>query len=332
MKAVVMTAVGGPEVLQVQDVPPPRIERDTEMLVRLKAAGINPIDTKLRKAGTYYPDRMPAILGCDGAGVVEAVGAAVTAYQPGDAVYFCHGGIGGQPGSYAEYAVIDAALVAPKPSRLSFAEAAAVPLVLITAWEALHHQGQLQSGQRVLIHAGAGGVGHVAIQLAKLAGARICTTVGSAAKAAFASGLGAEEAILYREQDFVERTLSWTNGRGVDLAFDTVGGSTFQQTFAAVRVYGILSTLLQPDAGTDWKLARLRNLRIALVLMLSPMFLGLRDHQQRQAAILRHCGQLFDRGDLRIEVSHTLPLEQAAEAHRLLGTGSMQGKVVLSID
>ena len=160
MKAVLMTAPGAPDVLQLQQVDNPAVPvGDTELLVRLKAAGINPIDTKLRKRGTFYPDKMPAILGCDGAGIVEAVGAGVQKFRVGDEVYFCSGGLGDRYGNYAEYTVVEERLVARKPKSISFAEAAATPLVLITAWEALYDRGRLEAGRKVLIHAGAGGVG-----------------------------------------------------------------------------------------------------------------------------------------------------------------------------
>ena len=140
MKAVLMTDVGDPEVLQLQEVPDPTIQQDTEILVRLRAAGVNPIDTKLRRRGTFYPDQMPAILGCDGAGVVEAVGSGVQRFRVGDEVYFCQGGLGSKPGNYAQMVVVDERFVAPKPASLSFI----APLVLITAWESLFDRGRLK--------------------------------------------------------------------------------------------------------------------------------------------------------------------------------------------
>jgi NADPH2:quinone reductase len=300
--------------------------------VRLKAAGVNPIDTKLRARGTYYPERMPAILGCDGAGVVEAVGNGVSRFKPGDAVYFCNGGIGGHPGTYAEYAVVDERFASRKPAVLDFSQAAAAPLVLITAWEALHDRARMTAGQTVLIHAGAGGVGHVAIQLAKAAGCRVLTTVGSAGKADFVRQLGADEAILYRETDFVAAVLGLTQGQGADVVFDTVGGATFNASFAAVRPYGDLVTLLQPGPETDWKVARLRNLRVSQELMLSPMYFGWTEAQQHQAWILEQCAELFEADKLSIRVDRTLPLGEAAEAHRLIEAGGMTGKLVLAID
>jgi len=333
MKAVLMTAAGSPEVLQVQDVQNPGVVPlgETKLLIRLRAAGVNPIDTKLRKRGTFYPDQMPAILGCDGAGVVEAVGACVQRFRVGDEVYFCLGGLGAHQGNYAEYTVVDERFVARKPSSVSFAEAAAAPLVLITAWEALYERGRLEPGERVFIHAGAGGVGHVAIQLAKLKGASVCTTVSSQEKADFVKQLGADHVMFYQQTDFVQAVLDWTEGEGVDLAFDTVGGETFHQTFPAVRVYGDIVTILEPDANTVWKAARMRNLRISLELMLTPMLQGIVAAQQHQAEILEQCAKWIDAGKLKIHVGKTFLLEEAVKAHQLQETGSMTGKIVLLI-
>lgn len=332
VKAVLMTAAGAPDVLQWQDIPTPQIQQPTELLIRLKAAGINPIDTKLRGRGTFYPDQMPAILGCDGAGIVEAVGSGVERFKVGDEVYFCQGGLGGPTGNYAEFTVVDERFVARKPVSLTFAEAAAAPLVLITAWEALFDRCQFQAGQRVLIHAGAGGVGHVAIQLAVLKGAQVCTTVGSESKANFVRQLGAELAILYRETDFVQAVLDWTDGEGVDIALDTVGGANFYQSLEAVKVYGEAVSILEFDAKqANWKTARMRNLRVSQELMLTPMLQGLVAAQQHQADILEQCARLFDQGQLKVCLHRTFPLAEAAEAHRLLEAGSMTGKLVLTI-
>ncbi|MBF2066738.1 MAG: zinc-dependent alcohol dehydrogenase family protein [Calothrix sp. C42_A2020_038] len=330
MKAVVMTASGNSEVLQVQEVPTPSLGSN-ELLVKLKAAGVNPIDTKLRQRGTFFPDKMPAILGCDGAGVVEAVGANVTKFRVGDEVYFCNGGLGGHQGNYAEYTTVDERFAARKPKYASYAQAAAAPLVLITAWEALYERGRLEPGERVLIHAGAGGVGHVAIQLAKLKGASVCTTISSQAKARFARYYGADFTINYKETNFATAVLEWTNGEGVDLAFDTVGGEVLQQSFPAVRMYGDIVTILEPDAKTVWKVARNRNLRISLELMLTPMLQGIAAAQQHQTEILEQCATWIDEGKLTIDVSHELPLADARAAHQLLETGSITGKIVLLI-
>ncbi|MEG4204800.1 zinc-dependent alcohol dehydrogenase family protein [Microcoleus sp. Pol7_A1] len=332
MKAIVFETPGSPSVLQLQDIPAPTIQTETDVLVRLRAAGINPIDTKLRARGTFYPEKTPHVLGCDGAGVVEAVGAGVQSFQVGDEVFFCNGGLGGSRGTYAEFAVVDQRFLALKPAALSFAEAAAAPLVLITAWESLYDRGRLQAGQKVLIQAGAGGVGHVAVQLAKLQGAEVCTTVSSEEKANFVKQLGADLVILYKNTDVVDEVLTWTQGQGVDLAFDTVGGETFYQTIPAVKIYGDLVTILEPDPALgNLTTARMRNLRISLELMLTPMLQSLVEEQEQQAHILQKCARLCDRNLLKIHVSQTFPLEQAQAAHELLETGSVIGKIVLLI-
>ncbi|NUN64286.1 zinc-dependent alcohol dehydrogenase family protein [Pseudanabaena biceps] len=333
MKAVLMTAAGDPNVLQLAEVPEPTIQSPSEIIVRLKAAGINPIDTKLRSHGTFAPDQLPSILGCDGAGIVEAIGAEVTKFKVGDHVYFCNGGLGLKQGNYAELTTIDEKFVAHKPKNISFEEAAAMPLVLLTAWEALYDRGSLSSSvnQNVLIHAGAGGVGHIAIQLAKLRGANVCTTIGSEAKARFVRTLGADLAIAYKQTDFVEAALSWTNDQGVGLAFDTVGGKLIEQTFPAVKIYGDLVTILEPPADISWKVARTRNLRFSFELMLTPMLVGNTDLQINQAQILSEGSALVESGKLSVHVSEVFQLAEAAKAHQLLETGSMTGKIVLAI-
>lgn len=332
MKAVVMTATGGPDVLRVQEVEKPVLHNEHEVLVRLKAAGVNPVDTKLRTKGTYRPNEVPAILGCDGAGVVEAVGMDVTRCRPGDEVWYCNGGIGGPRGNYAEYAVVPEQVIAAKPRNFDFMQAAAAPLVLITAWESLHDRAALRAGQTVLVHAGAGGVGHVAIQLAKAAGCRVITTVSDPKKAEFVTTLGADHAVIYRSDDVVAKVLQLTGGQGVDIAFDTVGGDAFQQCFALTRAYGDVVTLLQPEANVDWKQARLRNLRISLELMLSPMLYGWDAALAHQGWILEQCSALAETGELKIHVAATLAMAEVGQAHRLVDRGAMIGKVVLGID
>ncbi len=332
MKAVVMTAAGGTEVLEMRSLPEPRIRRDSQIKVRLKAAGVNPLDTKLRKRGLFFENALPAILGCDGAGVVTEVGSSVRRFKPGDAVWFCNGGLGGEPGNYAEYTVVEEAAAALKPRSLSFVEAAAAPLVLITAWEALYDRARLKPGQTVLVHGGAGGVGHVAIQLARLAGARVCTTVGTMENAKLARGLGAEEIILYSKRDFVVAVREWTQGEGVSVALDTIGGEVFRRTMGVVAHYGDLVTLLDPGSGVSWKEARNRNLRIGFELMLTPMLADFPEARRHQVIILEQCARWFDEGRLKIHVSRTFPLEQAGAAHALLETGHMTGKAVLTME
>ena len=330
MKAVLMTEVGGPEVLQIQDIDQASISSPTELLIRLKAASVNPVDTKLRQ-GLYPMDNLPAVLGCDGSGIVKAIGAEVSKFQVGDKVYFFHGGIGPTQGNYAEFKTVEECFVAKKPESLNFTEAAAAPLVLLTAWESLYDRAQIKSGQNVFINAGAGGVGHVAIQLAKIAGANVCTTVSSDEKAGFVKSLGADMTINYKEQDFVEAIMDWTNGKGADIVMDNVGGEWIEKSFSAVAHYGHLVTLLQPDKETDWTVARQRNVAIHLEIMLSPLLFDLKDAQKHQTFILEECARYFDEGKLRIHVSKSMPLAEAATAHTNIETGTTTGKIVLTI-
>ena len=332
MKTVVTTAPGGPEVLKLQERPDPVLSRDTDVLVRVKAAGVNPVDAKMRAKPNAYPVPLPPVLGCDGAGVIEAVGRSVKDLKPGDEVYYCQAPHHERLGNYAERALVDYRLAAKKPKRLGFAEAAAAPLVLITAWEALHDRVEIKPWHKLLVHAGAGGVGHVALQLARIAGTETCTTVGSKEKAEFVRSLGASRVVHYKDENFVPAVLDWTGGKGADIAFDTVGGKTLADSFTAVRVYGDVVTLLQPGPEVDWGVPRVRNQRLALEIMLTPVFCGLTEAMAHQGEILRRGAELFASGALRVHVDATFPLEHAAAAHARLASGQAKGKIVLTVD
>ena len=332
MKAIQMLAPGGPEQLQYGEVAEPQLQDPRQVKVRLQAAGVNPVEAKLRSRGLLYPDALPAILGCDGSGVVAETGAAVTRLRVGDEVWFCNGGLGGAPGNYAEYCLVDEADARRKPASLSFSQAAAAPLVLITAWEALYDRAGLQEGQTVLVQGGAGGVGHVAVQLARLRGARVCATVGSEAGARLVKILGAERVVRHDQEDFVAAVADWSGGRGVDVALDIMGGAVFQRSLAAMAHYGTLVTLLDPGPDVDWKEARNRNLRIGFELMLTPLLGGLPDARAHQGEILDQCGRWCDEGRLHIEVAKAFPLHEAAAAHCAIETGHTHGKLVLVME
>ncbi|HUX90868.1 MAG TPA: zinc-dependent alcohol dehydrogenase family protein [Gallionellaceae bacterium] len=332
MHAILMTAAGPADVLQLREMPQPQLPSAQHIRVKLAAAGINPLDTKLRSKPAYYPDQLPAILGCDGAGVVEAVGGDVSRFKLGDAVYFCNGGIGDEPGNYAEYTTVHEDYVAAKPAKLSMPESAALPLVLITVQEALIDRANLQAGQTILIHAGAGGVGHIAVQIARNLGARVAVTVSDEHKTAIAKDFGAEKIIDYRRHDFVQEVLAWSEGKGADVVFDTVGGDTFLRSMNAVRYGGKLVSLLStPLSLADSQLARLRNLSLCYELMLAPQLMKMHDERVRQRRILELGAQLVDAGKLEVLVSKTLPLADAAEAHRLIEQGGVSGKIVLTM-
>ncbi|MDO9054002.1 MAG: zinc-dependent alcohol dehydrogenase family protein [Gallionella sp.] len=333
MKVILMTAAGDASVLQSCDIALAELASPYHLRVKLAAAGVNPLDCKLRSKPAYYPDQLPAILGCDGAGIVEQTGSLVTRFKVGDAVFFCNGGLGDEPGNYAEYTTLHEEYCAAAPANIPLQDSAALPLVCITVWEALIERAQLQAGQTLLIHAAAGGVGHIAVQLAHHLGARIAVTVSDTKKAGLAQALGAEKIIYYKEQDFVQETLNWTEGKGVDVVFDTVGGDTFLKSLHAARIGGkIVSILATPLSLADAQLARLRNLSLCFELMLTPQIMKLHEERIRQRRILEQCAALVEKGELGVLITHRFPLKQAAAAHRLIEAGGMTGKIILTMD
>lgn len=330
MKAILMTAIGDADVLTLQDIKEPEITEATQIKIKLEAAGVNPVDTKIRRNGVFYDHALPAVLGCDGAGIVVATGTKANKFKTGDKVWFCHGGLGREQGNYAEYTVIDERWVSLSPKIFSFTEAAASPLVLITAWGALFDRGGLQQGQTVLIHAGAGGVGHVAIQLAKLKGATVITTVSSEQKAEFVKSLGADEAIIYTQKGFADTVNDLTKGKGADLVFDTVGATVFKESISVTAHFGRLVTLLDPGELNLGE-ARMRNLLIGFELMLTPMLRDLLEARDKHVEILNQCAQWADNGLLKPHISKQLSMTEAAVAHKLIEAGHTTGKIVLSV-
>jgi NADPH2:quinone reductase len=262
---------------------------------------------------------------------VEAVGPLVRRFKPGDAVCFCNGGIGSEPGTYAEYAVVPSGQLVRKPEGVDFHQAAALPLVAITLWESLYERARVRPGEHVLIHAGAGGTGHIGIQFARLAGAHVATTVSTPAKAALAAELGAELVIAYRERDFVAATHDWTKGRGLDVAFDNVGPEVMQRTFSAMKPYGRVVTLTGTPGDTADGAAYNGNLTIHNVMMLTPMWRGLTARLRRQAELVRRSIDLLANGKLRVAIDQVFPLSEAAAAHRRLESGESTGKIILAM-
>jgi NADPH:quinone reductase len=331
VRAVLMTAVGGPDVLKVADAGEPEVSGPHDVRVRLRAAGVNPTDYKMRSSGTIG-GTLPAVLGWDGAGVVEDTGPAVTRVRSGDEVYFCDGGFGPTPGTYQEIKIVDERYLARKPRRLSFVEAAAAPLVTITAWEAVRERARVSAGQFALVQAGAGGVGHMSVQIGRLAGARVATTVSPGPKADLAASLGAELCIDYTREDVAARVRAWTGADGADVVHDTVGGRTFTACFHLVRPYGDLVSNVE-SRWEDEAITELhnRNLRVSFTWMPAPSVFGWTEHRERQRAILEQAADRFDAGELRVQVGATFPLERAADAHRALEAGQVTGKVVLTM-
>ncbi len=329
IRAVVSTGQGGPEVLHMQDVDLPWPAGPNDVLVELRAAALNPADVWFRQLGAYVQGPHPLVLGHDGMGVVSAVGKAVTMVKPGDRVCFCNGGIGGTMGNYAEAAVVPEWQLAKVPDAIDDHTAAALPLVAITCWESLYDRAGVASGESVLIHGGAGGTGHVAVQLAALRGARVAATVSGEAKARIVRDLGAERAINYRETDFVADALSWSGG--LHVAFDNAGADVLQKTYRAMRPYGRVVSLMGVAPDDADMTAYNLNLTIHQVMMLTPMWKGLDYRLKEQAVIIRKALDLVAQGKLRIRLAERFPLADAAKAHALLESGQAVGKVTLAI-
>jgi NADPH:quinone reductase len=333
MKAVVLIGAGGTDMLKLMEVPDPVLEGPQDVFVRVHAAGINPVDYKLRNAGGFYPDRLPLILGCEGAGVVEEVGEGVTKFNVGDEVFFFNGGMGGDDqGNYAERTVIHEDYLAAKPNSLSMVEAASVPLVWLTAWEALFDRYALQPGNTILIHAGAGGVGYIAIQIAKHAGATVFTTISNLEKAEFCRSIGADYCIHYKEENFAERVLYLTGGKGVDVVFDIVGGQVFADSFSATKIYGHVITLDEINfSKSEAKVAKLRNLSLSYELMLTAMHFKMHDVRVRQTSMLENAARLIDAGRIKVVVNNVFSLDEIDLAHRIVESGHSIGKTVAKI-
>ena len=299
-----------------------------QVLVRIAASGVNPLDTKIRAGQAAHARHpLPAILGIDLAGTVEAVGPNVTAFRAGDGVYGMTGGVGGVQGSLAEFAAVDAALLAPKPSNLSMREAAALPLIFITAWEGLVDRAKVQAGQKVLVHGGAGGVGHVAVQLARARGAELFAT-GSARSAAYIKELGAVPIDYAKEtvEDYVTR---YTGGRGFEVIYDTVGGATLDASFGAVKRFGHVVSAL--GWGTH-ALAPLsfRAASYSGVFTLLPLLTG--EGRAHHGDILREATRLVEAGKLRPRLdARRFRLNNVADAHAAVETQSADGKIVVDI-
>jgi NADPH:quinone reductase-like Zn-dependent oxidoreductase len=310
----------------VETVVPGPIAKAGEVLVRIRASGVNPLDTKIRAGQAAHAKQpLPAVLGLDMAGVVEEVGDGVTAFKRGDEVYGMTGGVGGLQGSLAEFVAADARLLAHKPRSLSMREAAALPLSSLTAWEGLVDRAGVHAGQRVLIHAGAGGVGHIAVQIAYAFGAEVFATV-SADKAEIATRFGAT-AIDYKALTAEEYVAKYTGGVGFDVVYDTVGGKTLDDSFASARRYTghVLSSL----GWGSHSLAPLsfRGATYSGVFTLLPLITG--EGRAHHGEILAAAAKLADEGKLRPLLSEErFDASAIGRAHAVVAAGSL-GKVVV---
>ena len=328
MQAQIIHAWGGAERFEAATLPDPT-PGPGEVLVQVAATSVNPADYKLRQAGPPIAPALPAVLGCDVAGRVLAVGDGVAGFAEGDEVYGCVGGVRGMPGCYAEMIAADARLLAPKPASLTLRETAALPLVTITAWEGLARAG-VRAGQSVLVHGGAGGVGHIAIQLAKAWGAEVATTVSSGEKAALARSLGADHTIDYRAEPVDAYVARLTGGKGFDVIYDATGGSDIAASFQAARLNGEVVTIVsQYDANLTPM--HIKGLTLHVVFMLIPMLHDV--DRAEHGRILREAAALADAGKLRPHLDpKRFDLAATADAHRHLEGGHAVGKVVIDVE
>ena len=327
MKAFVIEHFGKPDIFQAIDLAKPKLLPNC-VLIKVAATSVNPADTKIRQGAVadIAPD-FPAVLHGDVAGVVEAVGNNVNTFKVGDEVYGCAGGVKGTGGALAEYMLADVNLIAHKPKSLTMTEAAALPLVSITAWEGLIDRAKVQPGQKVLVYGGTGGVGHIGVQLAKWAGAEVYATVSSKAKAAIALSLGADVTIDYCQTPVAEFVTRHTNGRGFDVVFDTVGNDNLQNAFQAAKSNGtVVSTVSL--SKQDLTLLHAKGLTLHLVYMLIPLLWGI--NRPSHGEILTKIAKLVDEKKIRPEIDNkTFTFSEIAAAHAHLESGKAVGKVVL---
>ena len=319
MKALILKSFGGPQAFELCDVPKP-VPQAGQVLVRVHATSINPLDFQVRRGDYSDLVQLPAITGHDVSGVVEAVGPGVTSFVPGDEVWYTPQIFDGQ-GSYAEYHVAAESIVGKKPAALSHLEAASLTLVGGTAWEALVVRAALRVGETILIHGGAGGVGHVAIQLAKAIGAKVFTTVREA-NSEFARRMGADVVIDYEKEDYVEAILRETAGRGVDVVFDTIGGNTLSRSPDALAQLGRVVSIVD--------ISMPQNLVQAWGKNASYHFVFTRQNRGK----LDELSALIERGQLRPHVGAVYSLADIPLAHARLESpnNGIQGKIAIAIE
>ncbi len=329
MKAMLINAYGEDAVFEAAEVEIPAVKAG-HVLVKIAASSVNTVDTMIRKMGKELPlsPDTPSILGMDFAGTIEEVGHGVKDYSIGDDVYGCVGGLADLPGTLAEYIVGDSNLIAHKPKNLSMREAAALPLVAITAYEGLIRAG-IKQGQKVLVHGGSGGVGHVALQLAMHFGAEVFSTGGGEKQLAFIEQLGATP-INYKTETVEQYVAKHTGGTGFDVVFDSVGGANMTNSFEAAALNGqIASTVALCEL--DLSMAHFKGLSLHVVFMLIPMLHNVK--REEHAKILRNLTQIIESGGLKPVLDEKrYSLEKVGQAHARLESGQATGKVVVEND
>lgn len=330
MKAQIIQSFGDPSVFQLEEVSQPEL-KPGHVLIQVKASSVNPIDTKVRAGAVpAVAPEFPAVLHGDVAGLVSAVGEGVTEFKVGDEVFGCAGGFKGTGGALAEFMLADADLLAHKPKSLTMEEAAALPLVAITAWEALFNRAHLVPGQDILIHAATGGVGHIAIQLAKWKGAKVYTTASSQEKLEIGTRLGADVTINYREESVHDYVQKYTAGKGFDVVFDTVGGENLDRSFEAAAVHGTVAAIA---ARSTHDLSQVHSKGLSLHVTFMLLKILNKDMHKQYGEILKKVAKVVEEGKLRPLVDPNMfTFDEVSKAHEYMESGKAIGKIVLKND
>jgi NADPH2:quinone reductase len=327
LKAIILQEHGSPEGFCLSEIPKPKIEPG-KVIIQVCATSVNPVDCKIRSG--ILPGispKLPGVLHGDIAGIIAEVGTGVSGFKVGDEIYGCVGGFTDMPGVLVEYAMVDARLVAKKPRDLLMLETAALPLVSITTWNALVDRGKVSCDQKVLIYGGTGGVGHVAIQLAKALGAEIHTIISSARKAEIAKALGADKTFSYTHETHEQSRPELPEENGYDLVFDTVGGGCLDQSFQAAKEYGTVVSIAS-RASHDLTLVHVKSLSLHVVFMLLPLLRN--QYREKHGKILSQITNLADQGKI-IPLIHeqSFSFDEVGKAHDCWESGQATGKIVL---
>ena len=327
MKAQVIRSFGEASVFEIADIPVPEV-KPMHVLIQVKATSLNPIDTKIR-SGVFakFAPEFPAVLHGDVSGIVTEVGEGVTDFKKGDEVYGFAGGVKGTGGALAEYMLADARLLAYKPKNLSFAEAVALPVASITAWEALVKRANIQAGDEILIHGGTGGVGHAAIQLAKWLGAKVYTTVSTPEKAQIAKELGADVVINYKETSVRDYVNMYTDGKGFKFIFDTVDRENLERSIEAASIYGSIVAIA---VSQNYNLAPflLKALNFHVVFIELPILHE--EFRHINGDVLKKVTPIIEEGKLQPLIDERrFTFDEISEAHEYYEAKKAVGKIVL---
>ena len=330
MKAMVINKVGGPDVFEMMDITKPEI-KPGYVLVKVSASSLNPLETKIRTGLTpaIIPP-FPAVLNADFSGIVEQVGEDVSNFKIGDEVFGFVGGVKGECGSLAEYTMVDADLLSIKPSNIDFKTAAMFPLVSITAWRAIMEKANIKTKDKVLIHGATGGVGHMAVQFAKLLNAEVYATVSSDEKGELAKKIGADHIINYKKTDVEQYVNEHTDGRGFDVVFDTIGGNNLLNSFKAVKTDGLVCTT-NTRVNLDLSLMHSKAITLKAVFIVIPVLNN--TNRSEIGNILNEVRKLVEEGKIKVlKDEHEFKYSEISKAHEYYESGKAIGKISLVND